>query len=180
MNFQKLFVTGCLFSLAAIPMAVSAGNTYIFGNVSGWTVHTDPEHNYRCFAEVQYEGGTLIRLGFNSADAQLYVSVADPTLNDISNGETRAAQLIFDGEESLHATAVGAFIGADSGAQGIRLKISPGIQESFTKGFKARQSLEVSIAGLDPLWFSLAGSYRATQLLEDCQTSMGRVGQSSD
>ena len=66
-------------ALLCLPLFASADTgTLIYGNVSGWTVHTDPANNYRCFAEAEYEGGSTIRIGFESAaGGALYLALSD-------------------------------------------------------------------------------------------------------
>ena len=175
MNTLRPILAGLVGTLIAVPTTIAAGPTYIYGNVSGWTVRTDPAQDYRCFAEVQFEGGTLIRLGFDSADSHLSVSVSDPSWPVLADGAEHSVQLAFDGKASLDATATGTLINSDLQIRGIRLSIPAQAHASFISDFKARHSLEISIDGARSLDLSLAGSYRATQMLEDCQDEMARV-----
>ena len=179
-RMQCFIAAGLSIALAIVPDVVSASDTYIYGNVSGWTVRTDPAYEYRCFAEVQYEGGTLIRLGFNNADALLYIVVADPNWGDITEDALQSAQLAFDDEPSselYNGGEPGSFAGA---IWGIRFSIPSETRESFVKDFMQRDSIRVTVANIEPLKLSLAGSYRANQLLEECQNSMARRVRTSD
>jgi hypothetical protein len=180
MNLSKIVALTCVVALTASPMAIGAGNTYVYGNVSGWTVRTDPNHGYRCFTEARYEGDTLIRLGFNSADSSLYVSVSVPAWSNVDEGGRQSAQLMFDNEIVLDISAVGMSIGSGWEAPGLRMTIPAETQESFIRDFMARHAITVTIGNIDPVELSLAGSHGATRLLQECQSSMARENQHSD
>lgn len=159
--------------LAGAALSATGGEGLVFGNVSGWTVFTDPAQAYRCFAEVQYEGGTLVGVGFDASNAGLYLSVADPEWRGIAAGSEHLAHLRFD-EEAEHTVDGRGVAQADDRIGGIRLQIPAPQREAFLSDFIASHTLTITIEGRDPLDLSLAGSSRATAMLRDCRSSMAR------
>ncbi len=173
MNTARKTSAALLAALAGTALTASAANGLVYGNVSGWTVLTDPERSYRCFAEVQYEGGTLVRIGFNSADGGLYVSFVDPALRGLAAGSEYVTMLGFDDQDTMRANGT-ALAQADRDSGGIHLAIPAANREPFIADFMARHTLTVTVDGREPLELSLAGSLRATAMLRDCQGSVAR------
>lgn len=159
--------------LAGLAIKAFAGNALVFGNVSGWTVYTDPEQAYSCFAEVEYEGGTLVRIGEDAEVDGLYLSITDPAWRGIVARQEHAARLSFDDAGESTATGTG-LANASRGTGGIRLHLSAESREAFVSEFRASHTLTITIAGQQPLDLSLAGSLRATDMLRDCESSMSR------
>jgi hypothetical protein len=168
MKLCNRFVIGISAGLAALPAVVGAANTFVFGNVSSWTVRTDPEHAYRCFAEVLYEGGTSIRIGYNNGEGSLYLSVTDPSWAGIRPGSKHEAAVLFDDAATFELAAMG--IATES--TGVNLTIPDVSRHAFLQDFMARHIMSVKVEGSRPLDLSLAGSHRATLMLEECQGSM--------
>jgi hypothetical protein len=160
----------CLATLAALP-SLSAGQsaTLVYGNVNGWTVHTDPSQNYRCFAEALYEGGSSIRIGFN-ADSELYLSITDSSWSGTVAGKQYDVALQFDEESPTTFRAVGA---AES--SGLSVIVPSNRLAEFRKEFATRYMVSAHYGNQEPVMLSLGGSFRATTMLDECQTLMASV-----
>jgi len=172
MNISGKTAAGIVAALAFSPAIVSAGNTFVYGNVSSWTVRTDPEQSYRCFAEVLYEGGTSIRIGYNSEQGDLYLSVTDPAWSGIRTGSAQGTTISFDDEESVHFDGTGIGMSSGGTSAGVSVTIPQSARPAFLRDFMARHTMSIGLDGAEPLDLSLAGSQRATMLLDECQASM--------
>lgn len=170
MNTLRLLVIG----LAVLPVTVSAANTYVYGNVSSWTIRTDPAQSYRCFAEVQYIGGTSIRIGYNVDAAALYLRVTDPSWNRIRVDVEHEIEIGFDDGSSFELPGKSVESTPTEESGGVSITIPTASRQSFLQAFVARDTLTVSIEKSSPIELSLAGSARATRMLDECQASMAR------
>jgi hypothetical protein len=166
--YMRTFSSAGLFvALVSIPFAVFAGSKpLVYGNVSGWTVLTDPDHDYHCFAEARYEGGSFIRVGFNSSDA-LYMTVGDAAWTDAVAGRDYMLDLKFDDEDSRRFSSTGI-----SDGNGLRLVVPEDQRGSFMKDFMSRYSISIGRSEHEAVTLSLGGSHNATRMLEECQVSM--------
>jgi hypothetical protein len=80
----------------------------------------------------------------------------------------------FDDGMMLELAARG-IAASDSGASaGVLIGIPQAQREAFLADFMARNMLSVAPVGSSPIDLSLAGSARATRMLEECQSSMAR------
>jgi len=174
MNKIRYFSAVLITALAASPV-VSAGDSLIYGNVSSWTVHTDPEHSYRCFTEVRYEGGTSIRIGYNTTAGDLYLSVSDASWGRMSPGSEQDMTISFDDTAQRQIAGNGIAMGARGESAAVSLAIPGQSRQSFLRDFMARHTMTVSIASAEAIDLSLAGSHRAALMLEECQVAMARV-----
>ena len=174
MTIRTTHTVACLAVLAALP-ALSLGQsaTLVYGNVSGWTIHTDPNADYRCFAEAQYEGGSSIRIGFN-ADANLYLSIADVSWTGTVAGRQYELALQFDEEGPATYRAVGA---PEDSALSVTVPNSQ--RAAFRKDFATRYMVRAQYGDHEPVMLSLGGSYNATRMLEECQSSMANLAERS-
>lgn len=165
--------TTLVVALICTPFAASAsGKPLVYGNVSGWTVLTDPEHDYRCYAQAEYEGGSFVRVGFNSADAALYLVVGGAAWEDADAGRDYELELSFDDEAARGYTGR-----AVSGGNGLRVVIPDGQRAAFLQDFMSRYSVSIGRGEDDPLTLSLGGSLNAVRMLEECQASMAEYQQ---
>ena len=160
----------CLLGFAASPAIVLAeGATLIYGNVSGWTVHTDPNQSYRCFAEALYQEGSSMRIGFNE-NSDLYLSITDPSWVGTVAGREYVLELQFDEEDSQSYRARG---GDQPGT--LTFVISSDARPAFLRDFQVRWSITAAHGTREPVMLSLGGSFNASVMLEDCQSSMAAV-----
>ena len=174
MNIRNapLVLTPALFCL---PLLASAdAGTLIYGNTSGWTVHTDPANNFRCFAEAQYEGGSTIRLGFESAaGGTLYLSLSDASWMQAASDGAPPLELKIDEREPMSFEPEV----ADSGALVVRVPTAG--RASFLEGFTLGYTLNATLGDSETIMLSLGGSMRATRMLNECQDSMAKASQVS-
>jgi hypothetical protein len=167
-----LLVAGSIATVAGTPAMGNGGSTFVYGNVSSWVIRTDESQSYRCFAEVAYEGGTSIRIGYNIESARLYLTVADPAWSGLRVGTEHPDVITFDDGEPLELTGSG--VAQAAGGVAVHVTIPPASSKAFLDAFGARHTLGVAVNDGAAIELSLAGSYRAVRMLEDCQTTMAR------
>jgi hypothetical protein len=172
MNTGKILAAITFAALAAAPLSAGAGNTLVYGNVSAWTVRTDPAQAYRCFAEVQYVDGTSMRVGYNTEGGALYLEIADPAWSSLGTAKGLPVALTFDDETTFELSGDALIVDEAAGLRGIHVRIPAASRESFVKNFVEKYAISLSVADQAPVELSLAASYRATIMLGDCQSSM--------
>jgi hypothetical protein len=166
---QSKAITAVL--LSAIPAISVASGTLVYGNSSAWTVHTDPGHGYRCFAEAEYVGGSFMRIGYESIEsADLYLAIGDSAWRDIAEGQHYDLTLQFDEQESSTVTA----IGLDS-RDGFSIAIPATERTSFLESFKRGYSISVARSGQEPVMLGLGGTFGAVNMLAECQSEMSKM-----
>jgi hypothetical protein len=164
-------ITRSLALMTVVPALCGAAEALVYGNVSAWTVRTDPAHGYRCFAEAGYGGGSFMRVGYASNDASaLYLEIGDSAWRNVASGESYALTLQFD--EKAVAAVDG--VGLDS-RDGFRISIPAAARKSFLEDFGHGYSISVARDGQDPVMLSLGGTLGATKMLGECQSSMPRL-----
>lgn len=170
MNARSIALKALIPALAALPvMAFADGATLVYGNTSGWTVHTDPSTGYHCFAEAQYEGGSSIRIGFEANDGDLYLLLGDTSWSVRPGEAADALELQFDDQPpiSFEPTATD---------DALRVTVADEDRASFLEAFMASYSMNAHYGSHDVIMLSLGGSMRATRMLQECQVTMARVG----
>ena len=163
-----------LATVAALPsLSIGQSATLIYGNVNGWTVHTDPNQDYRCYAEALYEGGSSIRIGFD-ANSQMYVSIIDSSWAGTVAGREYEIALQFDEESPATYRAVGV-----SDESGLSVTVPSSQRAQFREEFANRYMVSAHHGEHEPVMLSLGGSFRATRMLDECQTLMASVAAST-
>lgn len=150
-------------------IALGEGGTLIYGNTSGWTVHTDPNAGYHCFAEAQYEGGSSIRVGMDGADGDLYLVLADRSWSSPGAESASGLELRFDDAAPLRFEAKS--VDVDS----LKISIPDGDRAAFLQAFMASYTMNAQYGDSEVIMLSLGGSMRATRMLQECQTTMASV-----
>ena len=175
MNIRNAKTLALTPALLCLPLIASAETgTLIYGNTSGWTVHTDPANDFRCYAEAQYEGGSTIRIGFESAAGRtLYLSLSDDSWVGAASDSGRALELKVDERDPMSFEPKV----ADDGALVVTVPATD--RAAFLEGFTLGWSLNATYAGGETIMLSLGGSMRATRMLNECQDSMAKATQVS-
>lgn len=159
------------------PGASAADNTYVYDDVSGWTIRTDVDRDYRCFAEAEYINGSVVRAGFNSDDGSFYMSVGDYSWDWVEEGVSYEIGIGFDdGSEEVFA-ATGTFVEADYTYPSVRVDVPDGQEQQFIRQFMDRREMHIA-HGDDTLTLGLNGTRRATRTLDDCQLEMVSAAES--
>lgn len=175
MNARSTAFRTLIPALASLPVvALADGATLIYGNTSGWTVHTDPSTGYHCFAEAQYEGGSSIRIGFEANDGNLYLVLGDSSWSAPPGESADALELQFDDQPPLSFEPTAADLDA------LRVTVADEDRAAFLEAFMASYSLNAQYGNHESIMLSLGGSTRATRMLQECQVTMARVGETDE
>jgi hypothetical protein len=166
MTMKPLFFVVTIVALAQPAVAGAEGRTLIFGNVSGWTVHTNPASDFDCFAEARYDDESSLRIGFSAEGSSLFLRIADRAWAGAGEGRY-ALDVQFDDQEPLRFTVPG--FESDGS---LSVSIEEERQEVFLGDFTGSYTLSVRLDESEPIMFSLGGSLNATRMLQECQVSM--------
>jgi hypothetical protein len=155
-------------TLLLLPLLVAAeGRTLIFGNVTGWAVHTDPSRDFTCFAEARYEGNSWLRIGYAHAGSGAFLAISEPDLLSRVTAADSMVEITFDDADPVSFSLGDA---EDSGA--VLIDIADAQQSSFLYDFAHSYAIEVRVGDGEPLTLSLGGSVGAVKMLNECQLSM--------
>lgn len=159
--------------IAALTFGVArADNELVYGNVSGWTITTDPQSGYVCSAEARYEGGSFLRIGYESTgDTSLVVMVSDPDWNALLTDASYSLELRFDTDNPQILTGTGL---VDRGAY--RIVVAAEHSDDFLQKVGHRYALSIGAVDREPVILSLGGSLAATRMLAECQAAFPDAG----
>ena len=173
---SKTRVLGAVIALVVVPLAGTAdADTLVYDNVRGWTIRTDLDQEFRCFAEAEYDSGTVIQAGFNTPDGSFYLSVADYMLASVDTGSAYVVQLSFDDEESASYDAGGFTLDGEFAMQGVRIAVDGAVEDQLLADLIWKRTFSLEVPGAEPLTLSLAGSKLALDSLDDCRVEMARA-----
>jgi len=185
MNIKRT-ITGALaltsLAIAVAPTAALAqGNTIVFDNVGGWTVRTDPAHEYRCFIEADYDNGSSVRAGFNTDSGNFYITVADYRWEWIELGVPYVVSLQFDEEPAQNFDATGVVLETQYVQPGLRIELPQEFEDSVVARFMhlAEMHLAHEEEGAE-LTLGLFGTQRAVESLDGCQIRMAQTAESTE
>jgi hypothetical protein len=179
-NSKKIAVA-LLAALAAPVGTLAAPGEVVYDIVAGWTIRTDLNQDYACYAETTYEGQTILRVGYD-AGRKLFVRVGDPEWASLEAEQSYGVELDFGDESTWSEQASGYAFNTDAGQPGLIFEIDAEKARPFLRAFREQVAVDVTLEGRQPISLSLAGSYRAGARLEDCQVEMAaaRARSSSD
>lgn len=166
-------------ALAALVGAAGAGHaasdTFVYEIVSGWTVHTDRARDFSCSMEARYEGGSVIRLGFDEGGDSMYLVVGDPAWAALEVGRRYEAEVAVGDESAWASRASAVVMDEEAGLRGLRVDLGPDRGEAVTRRLMREYSVTVGYDGGEPLELSLGGSYQAGLKLTECQEAMAEL-----
>lgn len=154
-------------SLAVAPVVASAAETEEWGMSGDWEILVDRTLNNSCFTYIEYEGGTILRMGIDKTEDNYYLMMFNPDWTDIEKGEKIKSTLYLD-NEPWQAEWIG-----------IWWDDLPGVEVSsdsvgFIEDFVKRQSLRIVHQGEEIDHLSLEGSAAALLNVLQCQDEMDK------
>lgn len=171
MTIKPLFLISTIVALAQPAVAAAEGRTLVFGNVSGWAVHTDPATNFACFAEARYGGESSLRVGFGADGSSLFLSIVDRAWAGAGAGD-HVFGIRFDDQEPVSFTSP-----VIEGDGSVSVSIADEQQQGFLAEFANSYTISVQLDDGEPIMLSLGGSQNATRMLQDCRVSMQEYSQ---
>jgi hypothetical protein len=182
MNAHTSLGTILLAALAAsAPFAASAQeNTYLYETVSAWSIRSDADRGYRCYAEAEYFNGAVIRAGFNSEDGSFYMTVGEYSWDWIENGAAYDVEVGFDDGTKGQFRAIGTVVEGDYTYHSLRVQVPDAQEPQFIKQFMDRREMSIARGDETLLTLGLGGTRRATRTLGECQIAMvSAIGEES-
>lgn len=145
-----------------IPASVQAQEIQTLDTVSGWDIIIDPSLNFGCAMQAEFEGGALVRMGFNKSDGHGYIMVFNQSWTDIVRGGQYNIGMNVDGQVW------------DGAAEGIILAKLPGVyipfdNEAFFVDIMKKYTLTLKHQGRNAIVVSLDGTYNALEATMACQ-----------
>jgi hypothetical protein len=159
-----------LLSLASslvFSLCASAQDTADWGQVGGWRIKVDRTIGDGCFAMQVYEGGTVVRIGFDIAQQHIYLFFGDDDWTSLEEGKTYPIRVVFDGSESYDGEMSGVRLG-----NVVFLNHSQ-IGTDFVKDFMERDVMQIFYRGSQIANLSLRNTYAAVSEIIHCQRELG-------
>ena len=151
---------------AALSMGISAGahasDIHTVGTVSGWDIIIDQSLGFGCAMQSEFEGGALVRMGFNKQDGHGYIIVLSEDWSDIQVGQHYDIGMDLDGRQYT------------GNAEGFELSGMPGVyipfdNSEFFVSIMKKHTLQLKHQGRSAIAISLAGTYNALEATMSCQ-----------
>lgn len=151
---------------AAAALLVSgtalAGDIETLDTIAGWDIIIDKSVDFGCAMQAEFQGGALVRMGFNPSDGNGYMMVFKESWNDIVAGQGYDIGMNVDGQS---------WVGA---AEGFRLGGMPGVyipfdDPNFFVAVMKKYTMTLQHQGRDTITVSLDGTFNALQGVMACQ-----------
>jgi hypothetical protein len=165
--------------VSALGGSAIARDSFVYDVVGAWVVRTTPAESSFCFAEVEYDGGTRLEIGFEHVAAGLYFLIDDAAWRRLDEGSSVPVAISFDGTPFRKLTATVVSSASAESEAGIRIAIPPEIEASFAQSFMAGTGMEIAAFNSEGLHLSLEGSRAATDRLALCQGEMATADRSA-
>jgi hypothetical protein len=153
----------CAIMTASTAYAV---DSVFWKEVGPWKIFVDQSVDYGCYIITRYGSGTVVRTGFDRANAKGYFLIGNPTWKSLEIGKKYNLQFHFD-EVPWNAPATAIRMSDDKGSD-TYLLVAFSNAEFFTD-FSTRQNMRVHYNGVLAANLGLQGSYSAIQELFTCQ-----------
>lgn len=124
-----------------------------------------------CYVASTYEGGTILRLGFDfsSTPRQLYLALGNENWKSLEAGKDYPVKIRFDSEPEWSATAVGR---ESSAAKWLYITTT---DTNFLEEFSRKLGMRAIFRGKQIAGLRLNGSSRAITEMLECQKTVNEV-----
>lgn len=164
MRFALAAATAVLLASAA----AQAGDIETLDTIAGWDIIIDKSIGFGCAMQAEFQGGALVRMGFNPSDGHGYMMVFKESWNDIVTGQGYDIGMDVDGQS---------WVGA---AEGFKLAGLPGVyipfdDPNFFVAVMKKYTMTLQHQGRDTITVSLDGTYNALQGVMACQQGVDQA-----
>jgi hypothetical protein len=96
-----------MYGVVTVMMIATADaqDTARWGQAGQWAIMVDRSLNNGCFAIVNYEGGTVLRVGYSPADGSAYFVIADDKWASLEVGKDYELEMQFDSRDPWYGSA---------------------------------------------------------------------------
>lgn len=157
----------CILTFASITFGSNAfaENTPLWKKVGLWDVRVDQSLGNGCFLVLDFDNGTIFRLGFNPLNDNAYIMIGNIDWRSIEHGKEYNIKIQFDDALPWTGTATGTEMSAD-----LTMLLQVVDETEFLLEFMRKNILAVYYQGNVITRISLRGSYAAGTELLNCQT----------
>jgi len=176
MPVRIVIVQALLLLAASVASAVDTAEEY--ATLGGWTIAVDRTLGDGCFATARYEGGSMLRLGFDINDENAYLILGNAKWGSIELGKEYAIRIKFSGHEPWGANAVGFSFDppASDSYLWIRIAGEADKMDAFVLEYMESSEVEITSNGTLIGKLDLTGSNQAGEKLLECQESVFDTG----
>lgn len=136
-----------------------------WSEIGWWEILVDRSLDSGCFAWAEYDGGTILRIGFDPTTEMMYFMIANSDWKSVEIGKDYNLDIQFDDEDPWKAESTA----IDMGIAALHVETR---QWDFVDEFKRKHTLFVSYKDQNIATLSLKGSARAIDEVVRCQSAM--------
>lgn len=143
-------------------------------DVRGWFVGVDRSVGDGCFMYSSFDGGGVLRAGFNVDVDSMYIIVGSRSWMSLEEGKLYPIEIQFGNRSPWTGDA--SVFSWDSGEKALQLTIpfTDNIADNFVRELQQTQNILVRYQGQQILNLSLRGSFAAMAEVINCQQNMFR------
>jgi hypothetical protein len=159
------------FCLVCIAIPASATEAIHWKKVGYWDVLMDQTMGNACYATTSYEGGSVLRVGFNFSGPEntMYFALGNENWKSIEAGKDYEINIVFDSQAPWKATALGVDF-----AEAKWLYVN-GLKTDFATDFSRKHGLTAYFQGREVARLTLKGSSKAFDEMIACQDAVNEV-----
>ncbi|MCB5204211.1 hypothetical protein LH464_17230 [Neorhizobium sp. T786] len=167
---MKRSVVGAMVVCLSAVSGFAAGSVE-WKKVDNWTVFMDPTMGNACYVAAVYEGGTILRVGFDFAGSvrQIYLALGNDNWKSLEAGKDYPVQIQFDNEVEWAATATGR---KNNDATWLYVTTT---DTGFLEEFSRKLGMRTTFRGTEIARLQLKGSSRAITEMLSCQSAVNEM-----
>lgn len=170
----RILLLGALLTGAVAQPAASQGTRpSTWDQVGGWHIGVDPSMDDSCFARINYQDGTSLRIGFDVKHQTVHFVIANSGWEPLEVGKVYPVFVVFDDRKS-HEVSLTAF------AAGSRIVLGNGsISPAFIRDLMASGKLRIVYRGLSYAHLPVRDGRAAIERMADCQEAVQAAEEAS-
>jgi hypothetical protein len=145
----------------------------LYAEVGYWDVRVDTTLDNGCFLMTIYEGDSVLRMGFNQTEGNVYMLVSDPSWNSLEAGKKYEMQIEFGNAGKWNGDATAVTLG-DAETPFLWFDLVGSKVGGFIDEFMREHNVKFFYKSKQILALKLTGSYKAGLKLAECQELMNK------
>lgn len=162
------FVVACAALSFSITAQATSKDAVLFKTVGSWSIYSDRTMGNSCFAASIFEGGIILRFGFQKPDSAsaFYISFGSTKWHSLEDGKDYRISMQMDNEPKWNATASAGRIGE------VPFLFVSTNEADFIIELVRKHGIRVEYQGRQIGHLSLKGSAAAARALVECQEAV--------
>ena len=149
--------------MASLP---ALAQTAQWGQVGGWQIRVDRTVGDGCFAVQEFEGGTIVRIGYDAAAKRMYLLFTDDDWKSLEVDKVYPVRIVFDGSTSFNGEMTGMRLG-----KSVWLA-HRNVSSDLVQAFMEKNTMRILYQGTQIAHLSLRNTYAALMEAVTCQQAM--------